>query len=617
MLKKVRLKEKDDYQTLFVASRVTPMLEALLEGRPGPVAVGSEQGGIPCWDDLVVLGTDRSLHHVQVKRQATAFSNTAIKRPNADSRMSELDETLASLADWAGAAANLTSTRTFEIALLTPTVEVKKDLPIRWLEHICNDCSKTGVDCDELAKRTDGPTLKVFEWLTSWCRFKDWSHVVSALSRVSVSYPGNETNLREQITTSLARNFTDPPRVLDLLVAYVGREGNDVSQIAAENVFAHLHDFANPELITWTQYHLESHMTGWAVCGTNGIPANDDEPPSPVVARLWDHAGATRKLRVSGPCQHNDAAPHSLPAALLRLALHIQGPSQVLVSNDGDWRNSARHASGHTLGVGDDDFDHLCWMPNTRSMAPSRQRVVKGAEAIRQEAIDLTTAMDEMTWKQVLQKMEDRLGTVRDGDLSHEMRKVWDDLREKLADDPAHRANLFARMMYPPGEALNSNHTLRVGPKSVALIANAFLLLVLVAVGLECTDISCERLGDIGAIQAIATQRWSGPRGQEGVSELDSHGLTALMNNNVSPVVILSGLSTSPTEVLDTSLAAEPSDTTSIAAARTPKLLVTKSIVVRRLLKDGTLESVRRHFGSQIGKSITARNEAIRFDIRQ
>ncbi|MCY1306868.1 hypothetical protein D9M70_567520 [compost metagenome] len=77
-----------------------------------------------------------------------------------------------------------------------------------------------------------------------------------------------------------------------------------------------------------------------------------------------------------------------------------------------------------------------------------------------------------------------------------------------------------------------------------------------------------------------------------------------------TPVVILSGVSTSPSELLNIGMADDAETTTSMAAERQPHLLVTRSGAFNHLRR-GNLASVRQHFTKQWQDRLLARESAI------
>jgi hypothetical protein len=617
MLRRFRLERMGAYERLVIAHRLAQMLDCFIEGKPAALEMGSEQGGIPHWDDFVVRHQDDVLEHVQIKRQITDFSAASALRVGTAGTLSALDGAFASLADWSRpGAGNAGDTRKFVLEIPGSAVQIKRDLRVSHLEQLCADCSLHGTTAAGLAARmaTDGPTRRAYDWLTSWCGFEDWAHILAALRRVTVKAGGVDADLRDQTRALLARHFSDPTRADEALLAYIGKESADVTSITCPPVLSHLLHLARPELVTWTQYRRDHAGACWSISGTHGIGGAEIEAAQSVVEGLWRPSGAQRRLRVATDCPQQDLSSPSIAAAILRLALHLRGGSQGLLAGELGWRARASQELGHTLGIGESDLDHLPWVDDTQKLNPSTQRMLSNIVAAREEARALALAMDNAVWQQVSSKVHDRLNAVVDPPLLEAMEAMWTTWCGALNQSPAACSQLLTQMLYPPGEGRNAAHALRVGPKTVDLIVTAIETMLLVAVAVGGDDSSWQEFTACGAVTAIALKRWSGPSGSpSSVRELPSDGLAALLGPDTSPVVVLSGVEEPPSMVLEVGLADDASVGTSMGAPRQPQLLVTRSRI-QRYLRHGTLESVRHHFRAQWRGHVEARQTAIAFD---
>lgn len=617
MLNRFRLERKGTYERLVIAERLTQMLESFIEGKAAPVEMGSEQGGIPHWDDFVLKHPDGMLEHVQIKRQIVNFSASASVRPSGVA-LSALDEALSSLAAWSKPEpGKVLDSRKFVLEIPSQMCFIKGKLRVSHLEELCGVCRLAGVHEAGLAARmsTDGPTKRAYEWLTTWCGFDGWTHIIAALSRLTIKVGGVDSDLEERALTSLRRHFFDAEKALETLLAYIGREAADVTSITCPPVLQHLYSLARSEVVRWTQYHFEP--TGaWSISGTHGIVTGDLETATSVVNGLWQDSGGQRRLRIVATCPMQDPSSLTITAALLRLALHLQGGSQGLLLGKLAWHSRASKELGHTLGVSDSDFEYLAWLDDNDRLTPSTFRALNGLAGARAEADALALAMDDEVWKQVVAKIQARLNFVADLPLLQALETMWVAWREELNLEPALKSELFARLLYPQGEGRNSAHALRVGPRTVDLIVVAIETILLVAVAVGGDASTWSEFPECGAVNAIALRRWSGPAGSsDGVSELTSHGLAALIGSDMAPVIILSGVDESPSTVLEVGMADDASSGTSMGAPRYPQLLVTRS-KIERYLKRGTLETVRQHFGAQWRANVEARQTAIQsFDI--
>lgn len=612
MIRRFRLERKGAYERLVIAHRLSEMLESFIEGRAAPVEMGSEQGGVPEWDDFVVRHPNDLLEHVQIKKQSTDFCSAAAIKPTAEAPASVIDKALRSLAEWTRPEnCNPLDKRKFVLSLSGPGLLLKRDLRVDHLEELCDLCQRDGIDVAALAARNDGPTRKAFEWLTTWCGFADWVHIQSALRLLTVKINGIDADLRDRAIAALARHFVDPQRAHEALLAYINDEAADVSSITCRPLLRHLYPMLRPEVATWTQYRLDNAGEPWSISGTHDVQGNDPESSNAVVRELWRASGAHRRLRVAAEYLPPRTSALSLPTAILRLALHLQGANQSLMVSEPAWRSSAAQELGHTLGIGESDLDHLPWRENTERLNSGSHRQLIGVTAARQEADALSQAMDNEVWAQVAIKLSTRLETISDAELLNEMEVMWRAWREQLEQAPQSRSELFTQLLYPRSEGKNATYALRVGPRTVDLLVIAIETLLLVAVAIGGTGSNWQEFSNCGPVLGIALKQWSGPAGEvPAVRELSADDLFAVIGPAPAPVVVLSGVEGPPSSLLEVGMADDAAVMTSMAAQRQPQLLVTRARITQHL-RNGTLASVREHFGKQWRIQADARQAAI------
>lgn len=144
----------------------------------------------------------------------------------------------------------------------------------------------------------------------------------------------------------------------------------------------------------------------------------------------------------------------------------------------------------------------------------------------------------------------------------------------------------------------------------------AIQTLLLVAVGVGGTGNEWGHFPQCGKVLSIALQYWSGPAGPAPeVRELSDGPLIDVIGPSPVPVVILAGVSSSPTELLNVGMADDAETDTSMAAERRPHLLVTRS-GLRHHLRNGTLLTVRQHFNNQLQDRLLARESAIKTNVK-
>ena len=669
MIRRFRLEQKSLYEKLVIAQRLSDMMEKFLDGRRAPLEIGAEQGGIEEWDDVVIVHSRESFEHLQVKRQSTPFCTkdpdmqvylrklaklrlarkkkkaakagpgssepvvtdesigadepVAIDEPadavDADAAkdsLSVLDSAFSSLAKHAraGTFAQLPERR-FQLTLLGAHLSIKHDLTVNHLDELCKLCRQDGLNPNDLAQRLDGPTTRVHLWLTTWCGFEDWTQIIETLKRVTVVCIGNDATLKQRSVQSLGRHFTNPERALERLISVITAEVSDVSALGCHAIIHELRDELRPDIETWTQYLLgdEVQPAGktWSFSGTHDLGALVPRTAQGVVDHLWGSAPGNRRLRVYAPYAPPIGANLTLPSAILRMALHLPHGSQSLMLGEPAWRSSVGHEVGHTLGCAESDLKDLPWMENAERLVCSLDHEFKTLNAARAEAAALASAMDDVVWQRLTQIISTKLIAVKDPALADAMEAIWLEWLDGFTKNPESRRQFLEQLLYPETEGKNATHALRLGPRTVDLLVSAVELLLLVAVGVGGTGTAWKHFPDFGEVLSIALKYWSGPAtGVPEVREISDDPLINVIGPSPAPVVILSGVSTPPSELLNTGMADDAESATSMAAERRPHLLVTRSGVFNQL-RFGTLATVRQHFSKQLQDRLLARQSAI------
>ncbi|MGI2101727.1 ABC-three component system protein [Shewanella oncorhynchi] len=628
MIRRFRLEQKSHFERLVIAQHLSDMLEKFLNGRLSPLAIGAEQGCIEEWDDVVILHSPDSIEHLQIKRQTTDFctkkpdkTNQSVKQfkgkpPETEPANSVIDTAFASLARHASLGTFDSSiNRKFQLTLIGAHLQIKDDLTINHLDELCKLCRQDGLDLNELANRQDGPTKRAYLWLTTWCGFKDWTQIRDTLRLVTIVCVGNEATLEQRAIESLGRHFTDPKRTLNRLITYITGETSDVSALECHAVVRELKDELRPDIETWAQYLLGDGSLdtskSWSFAGTHDLGGVAPRSAQGVVDHMWSSEPGNRKLRVYAPYTPSIGANLTLPSAILRMALHLPNGSQSLMLGELSWRTSVGHEVGHTLGCAENDLNNLPWFENPERLACALAREFKTQGATRAEAEDLASAMDNLVWQRLIQGVSEKLTAITDPALADAMETVWLEWLGGFANNPESRRKFLDQLLYPETEGKNAKHALRLGPRTLDLLVTAVEILLLVAVGVGGTGTGWASFPDCGQVLSIALKYWSGPAGSAPeVRELSDDPLMIILGPSPAPVVILSGVSASPSELLNIGMADDAEAATSMAAERQPHLLVTRSGAFNHLRR-GNLASVRQHFTKQWQDRLLARQSAI------
>ncbi|MDI3324345.1 hypothetical protein QKW35_08145 [Pontibacterium granulatum] len=633
MIRRFRLEQKSHYERRVIAQRLSDMLDKFLDGRCAPLAIGAEKGGIEEWDDVVILHSPDSFEHLQVKRQTSDFctknpdkTKQQVKASKGKSAGTEpagsvIDSAFASLARHGGLGTfDSLPDRQFQLTLVGANLKIKKDLTVDHLDALCKLCRQDGLDLDELANRKDGPTERTYLWLTTWCGFKDWKHIRDTLRRVTIVCVGNDATLEQRSVESLGRHFTDPKRTLERLITYITGETSDVSALDCHAVVRELKDELRPDIETWAQYRLGDEVLpagrSWSFAGTHDLGGAAPGSAQGVVEHMWSSEPGARKLRIYAPYTPSTGANLTLPIAILRMALHLPNGSQSLMLGESTWRSNVSHEVGYTLGCAENDLNNLPWLENSERLACALDREFKTLGETRAEADALASAMDNLVWQGLIQGVSKKLAAITDHALAGAMEAVWLEWLDGFAKNPESRRKFLDQLLYPETEGKNAKHALRLGPRTLDLLVTAVETLLLVAVGVGGNGSGWASFPDCGEVLSIALKYWSGPAGPDAeVRELSDDPLMTVIGPSPAPVVILSGVSASPSELLDIGMADDADTATSMAAERQPHLLVTRSGAFRHLRK-GTLATVQQYFTKQWQNRLSARQSAIEMNAK-
>lgn len=643
MIRRFRLDQKSRYEKLVIAQRLSDMVDRYLDGCTAPLRIGTEQGGIPAWDDVVIYHSDQSYEHLQIKRQTTPFSDKHINKPDylqsykpkagsnaaasatsvtpSDSTIdSELDKAMKSLAAWSlKPESKQPPVRTFSLILIGLDVPLKGKssdfITANHLHEFCRLCKQDGLDLTALSSRDDTPTQNVYKWLTTWCDFNDWDHVLKAMRTLTIHAVGSEENLEDRACASLGRHFNNPQETLEKLVEYISTSTTDVNAISCNEMANHLKDALRSDAETWTQYFMTPQdQSIWMVAGTHNLNATASLPANAapaIVAHHWAAGGNNRKLRLHAPYSPPTPNTVALPSAILRLALHLKSGSHCLLLGEPRWREGAKNELRKTLGISEGDLDELPWIDNSDALSCALGREISTITNARHEALALHTEMNNLVWNQLKSRITAKLTFVPDGPLLAALELKWNSWASELTTNTVVRESLFEQMMYPKAEGLNGKHALRIGPRTTDLLETAILMLLLVCVATGNDDDDWRAISDFGDVLSIALKNWSGASGDHSGARPVAEDLIAILGPSPASVVILAGVEGSPTGLLESGMADDFETSNSMAAERQPKLLVTRFEVLK-YLRTGTLDQLQQKFKHHRDSWCNARETAIK-----
>lgn len=618
MLKKLRLKKADQYELAIATSYIADMLVGFIEGHEHYHELGCEQGGIQKWDDLVLKDSEEIYTHVQVKRQTTDFDERDVSNLYQGApykgKASPLDETMASLAKWVedNDEEAVKKRKKFIIELPSGDISIKSnkdlnlDFEVRHFHDLCSQFNDaTTVEGLKSQQSACDDTNNLFLWLTKWCDFMDWSHILNAMLILEIKDSGRENVIHERVERDLCRCFKDGKSVRKKIQEYINENSNYPDTITPRlfmhELVAHLRD----DLSTWTQYQNDN---GWSVAGIHDERRDGIEKPSRVVNKLWGGDNKKRALKVSASSPSN--LYEMLPRHIVHLALHIQAPSSAYFQDLPAWRNVTEN-SIVTLGTDDNDLiKNLSWVENTAPLSASEPHDLTSTRECDEQAESLLLHIYDTTWKNVYTELEKEISSMKKSDLKYAVDERWVSWKKKLNQDPVERNNLLKKMLKPTCESENIQAELRVGLKTVGILVKGLLMHLVVSVALDSKE-SGWRECKGSKLQVIALSHWSGPAGSPRKARDLADDAASILGKEPASILILSRVKDTPEVLYEETLASSSITQNHLATAHRPELLVTNYRALRKLIENGDISSIREHLEKSLNAYQTSQEESL------
>lgn len=604
MLRKLNLDGTKTYETALACAEICNMLDALLSGRECNICIGSEQGNIPKWDDLIIEEPDGSLIHIQAKRNNTDFSTHPPTRGTIASGknvgkphdLSPLDESMKSLGDWVAAnATQPTPTRKFRLEVADGGVKIKDGITINQFRALCNEHIKlitTDVGFENLVN-ADNTAGKIVEWLKSWCDFKNNSQVLSALKLLTIGQTGNVSDIEQRSIGILSTKFIQPDDVYNRLKGFINDNATFTTAITPKIALDQVKTYLLANIVNWTQYQ---HNNGsYKKYGTQDLTDGSIESPSVVVANLWD---TTKKglLKVDAPVGLSE----KLPQAIVRLALHLQSGNMAHMTNLAGWSVATKAAVGGTLGIDTIDFDSINSTECTGVHISNDFTDLSTLTEQEEEAEALNDEMQKAVWSNVCTKVQAEISSHNPNHLRTAIEARWGKWRAALAKDIESQKELCLSMLHPAAEGNDILGHLRVGQKTAGLISKGIFTLLVVSVCLDGTDDNWREVGSAMSVSINSLRYWSGVSGEpRRTRKLIENGRDKLLAAESAKILILSEVDAAPSELRSETMADEKGTDTNLAAAREPQIIVTMCTKFSDLVRQGDIQKIREYLEMQ------------------
>jgi hypothetical protein len=607
MLAKLRLDQTKKYEQAIAAYEISAMLCAFVEGRKHILCIGAEQGDIDGWDDFVIQDCIAEFTHLQIKRQQTDFSPPGNCVRNGNIKLTPLDKSMNSLAKWIITCDSLVNpdTRHFRLELPSVGANIKEELELRNLRDFMTLYinSTTTVQGLENLQNVAGDTnaVNIFNWLTHWCGFSDWEHILKAFRLLEIRDNGTENDIDAKSKDKLSLIFRDPNSVLSIIKSYTHENSAYTGNIAPRQLLFELKNYLLDSKKTWTQIYNRGDE--WEISGIHDLENNlEIERPSKIIPLLWSN-DRDRTLQINISHVSHVFAP--IHEGIFQLALHLDGNSNGLCFDWGGWGVCIAGKVGLTLGDSDDDLEKLAIADNKAPYKITGGKPINSNAERESFAKAMATEMIKTTWQLVIQKVFMRIADM-DISQSQELRDAvetrWRIWKTTLGNDIETQKRIFKKMVHPNAEGQDILGHLRIGPKTKGLIAEALFTLLLISVALDPNNLAFMKTEDGLTIDAIGIKFWSGPAGQvKKVREIDEeNSIQDLIGKESSDILILSKSMQTENEIYKQLLTESTNIDHSLAAPSRPKLLITRNRLFTTIIKKGTIAELRAYLQKKL-----------------
>ena len=590
--KKIKLKKNDQYEIWVATLVAAKMVVDFLTKQEHDLKLGSETGGIPEWDDIVIQTSGGTYRHLQVKRYETDFCTKSCERgiksrgenKGQPQDLSPFDRLFVPLAEGTAAGAEAGPNREYRIVLLRNNVAIKNGIEVRHLRDLAHDCQRPASTPEAIEGRwgTSKDGRNLFNWLRTWCGFEDWAHIHRALKWLTVDERGTEEAIKEDVETLLShcfKNLDDViPRIRTILIDEATAPGPLTPGLLLRMLKGHL----SPTCERWTSYHRDS-MEHWIVAGTHGSMIEATCQSEAVVRELWEGTGRST-LQIQSDWYPGQSDLH-LPTELARLGLHIRSLGHVLLKNPNGWRAGIRHLAGDTLGLGESgNFESAtqAWGELVTPPTTCSARTLTSFSEEEDECRSLGRAMDDLLSGAIVRKVRSKIREVENVEDRDTLERLWKKWAEALNADVPERRRFLKGMVQPDAERVCGE--LRLGPRTEGLLVHGFMMLLYVVAGLK-GEVDWRDVGTDTRVIAIKT--WGGPAGISPRERLIREGCAELLSHQQEQILILSGTETPESYLRDESLAHGSVSSDGLMDPKKPPLLITDSLGTDRWLKNG------------------------------
>jgi len=623
MLKKLNLKNADEYDYHVATLYAVDAVIRYLDGEEICHRIGNEQGDIDEWDDVVLHGAGGIATHCQIKRQMTDFCNLGLTRstkritkqtksPGELQDLSPLDSAFEKLATYfANPSATRGAEKLFRLAIPYPSIKIKNDLTVVQLIAVCSEWRKAGATLAGFSS-ANGPTANVREWLSSWCNFGDDAAMFACLRALEIKCHGDEDRLNSDCRNILVAWYACLPAVELKIRDFIKANASSAQSITPRMIACHVDTYIRPERRAWARYFM-GDSSNWEISGTLSGNGSDIELPKEVVDRLWQPApNRNYELQFAHEC--DAASSGSLNATLMRLALHVAQGVGVVAAQVAGWQAIVAQTVRMTLGGSNTECSELRWTNWAVAPSPSDHRKIETNRDVEDESSQLTEQMNFVTWHLVKKKVNTIISASIPGEVRDAVEHLWHTWRKEIDGDRSLQLTLMADMLHAKVEGESNLGMLRAGPRTVHLLADALVMLLHLAVGHDHATPTWNAFGSSVSVRTVALQWWAGPHQLPGqvrrFFDFDPGGDREMfLGKETARLLVLPQAAMPESVVRNKSLAEGKSDGDRMGDARMPRTVVTRSIAFQQAIEKNTLASLKRYVNKVLQSRQAQRTE--------
>ncbi|MBF0410964.1 MAG: hypothetical protein HQM10_26710 [Candidatus Riflebacteria bacterium] len=624
MLRKLSLDQTKIYEQTIATYEIAKMLVSFIKGQSHYLSVGAEQGDVDTWDDLVIQDKANHNIHIQIKRQNTDFSEDSCIRDTYTQHngtvklrdLSTIDKSMKALAEWIHNHVNDLKSKEFHIELPTSNIQFKKGLTVRHFKELIEVHYKPDVTTSQGLEQLANLNSKVkdiYYWLTTWCSFSDWDHILKLLSVIKIKDSGTETDIEARTNDLLSEVFSSNSvdSVKLNIKSYISANTTFTGAIQPRNLLYNLKEYLKPNVGAWTQYSKDGSF--WNISGINDMETNQDiERPSIVVPQIWG-SNLSQGLKVNfepiSGCKITDS--------LLRMIIHQSGTSNAHCQNKDRIKSTIDHSIGQTLGISQNDTDNISIVENTEIYTSSEFRRLINRSDSDNCSCELEKAMNIETWKKVSDLLDGKIYIMENKSstsLRDKLEERWVIWRDQLKDNHKAIGILFKSMLHPVAEGQSIKGTFRVGPKTAEMLSESLFLLLIISISLDPDNAgNWNTISTKYNMVSIGLKYWSGKAESiRGVRNIDEDGII-IAGRERANVIIFSNVNSSPNELMDDLIDnSNELETNTIASGKTPELVISNCKKLRKLINQGDFAKVQEYIQGELKNTDTTIENSIR-----